>query len=154
MIHLRIAHEGDLPLIMAWRNQEKVYQGFYTQKEPLRWEEHKNWWASRNKDWREFIIVLIENTEMRDVGVVTIGQLDHWSPEIGYFIGEVSLWGSGLGKQAVFLGLEWLKQQGKEYARTTILDNNTRSIKLAKSLGFKRLGKARVGESWYQLKIG
>ena len=152
MIFLRLMNEGDLPLIMAWRSNPLIYQGFFSQKEPLRWEEHKNWWASR-KNWREFIIVLVEDTEMRDVGVVTIGQLDHWSPEVGYFVGNPSDWGKGYGKEGVKLALEWLKKHGKEYAHTTILDNNTRSIRLIESLGFKKLGKAREGESWYQKRL-
>ena len=153
MIILRDATQADLPLIMAWRSHPLNYQGFYQQKEPLKWQEHIDWWESRNKDWWEFVIVLIEGTQMRDIGVLTIGQLDHWCPEIGYFIGETSLWGKGLGKQAVILALDWLKEHGKEYCHTTILDNNARSIRLVKSLGFEKLGQAREGESWYQKRL-
>ena len=111
MIILREATKADLPLIMAWRSNPLCYSGFYQQTEPLKWDEHINWWQSRNQDWREFIIIY----ETRDVGIVTIGQLDHWSPEIGYFVGEVSLWGKGIGKQAVSLALDWLREYGKEY---------------------------------------
>ena len=153
MLFLRKANEADLPLIMSWRSNPLVYQGFYSQRKPLEWAEHYQWWESRNKDWREFIIVLIEGTHMREIGIVTIGQLDHWSPEIGFFIGEVSLWGRGIGKKAVSLGLDWLKEYGKEYCHTTILDDNKRSIRLIKSLGFTRLGKARENESWYQKRL-
>ena len=149
MLNLRQANEDDLPLIMAWRSNPLIYEGFYQQNEPLTWPEHIDWWNSRNKDWRTFIIEL----DNRKVGVVNIGQLDHWSPEIGYFIGEVSLWGQGIGKKAVGLALQWLKEYGKQYAHTTILDNNKRSINLIKALGFRRLGKARDGESWYQIKL-
>lgn len=87
------------------------------------------------------------------IGVVTVGQLDHYEPEIGYYIGEVSLWGKGYGREAVRLGLEYIKEYGRGYCHTTILDSNQRSVKLIKSLGFKRLGKAREGESWYQKKL-
>jgi len=149
MILLRFATEADLPLMLAWRSQEKVYQGFYTQREPLKWEEHIHWFKGRNQDWVTFIIIY----ETRPVGVVVIGQLDHWSPEIGYYVGEVSLWGKGIGKEAVKSALSWIKSGGKEYAHTTILDNNKRSISLIKSLGFKKFGKAREGESWYQRKL-
>lgn len=149
---LRRATESDLPLIMAWRSNPLIYQGFYTQNAPLTWQEHIGWWNSRN-DWREFIILLVEDTDIRPVGVVTIGQLSHWSSEIGYFIGEITLWGKGYGKEAVTLACEWLKKQGKEYAHTTILDDNKRSIRLIGSLGFQYLGKAREGEAWYQKKL-
>jgi len=153
MLFLRYANESDLPLIMAWRSNPLCYAGFYQQKKPLRWEEHYSWWHSRNKDWREFMIVLAEGIVMREVGIVTIGQLDHWSPEIGYYIGEVSLWGKGFGKEAVSLALDWLKEHGKEYCHTTIMDDNERSIQLIKSLRFEYLGKAREGESWYQRRL-
>ena len=149
MLFLRKAVEVDLPLIMAWRSNPLIYQGFYQQTKPLTWEEHIDWWHSRNQDWREFVITLDD----RAIGVVSIGQLDHWSPEIGYLIGEISLWGMGYGKEAVKLACEWLKFEGRQYAHTTILDNNERSIRLIKSLGFEYLGEARKGESWYQKKF-
>lgn len=146
---LRKARKHDLPLVMAWRSNPLIYQGFYTQHEPLRWEEHLNWWQSRNRDWRTFII----EYENRPIGVVTIGQLDHWSPEIGYFIGETSLWGKGIGRQAVQLGLDYIKDYGREYVHTTVLNKNVRSKVLLSNLGFTVLGDAREGEKWYQKKL-
>ena len=148
-VYLRPAELGDLPLMMAWRSSPLVYGGFYTQKQPLDWDEHVAWFKSRNQDWRSFIVLY----GGRPVGVVNIGQLDHWNPEIGYFIGEVSLWGKGIGREAVRLGLEYIKSCGKEYCHTTVLQNNARSIKLLKSLGFKYLGKARKGEVWMTKKL-
>lgn len=153
MIRLRDATQADLTLIMSWRSNPLIYQGFYQQKEPLKWQEHIDWWGSRNKDWWEFIIVLIEGTQVRDVGVLTLGQLDYWEFEIGVMIGEVTLWGKGIAKEAVRLGIEKGKKYGKNYCRTTILDNNERSIRLFKSLGFKRVGDARPGESLYRKEL-
>jgi len=149
MIILREAQRDDYELMMAWRSNPLIYQGFYQQKEPLCWDEHINWLSSRNKDWRTFMVLY----DGRRVGVVTIGQLDHWSPEIGYYIGEISLWGKGVGKQAVNEALEWLKAYGKEYCHTTVLEKNKRSLSLLKSLGFSIFGKARQGEVWLQKKL-
>ncbi len=134
---------------MAWRSNPLVYAGFYSQKAPLTWDEHDSWWRSRNEDWREYIIDLAD----RPVGIVTVGNMDHWAPEVGWAIGEVSLWGKGVGKEAVKYALSELVEAGYQYARTTILDNNGRSIRLAKSLGFHKVGSARKGESWYQIKL-
>lgn len=139
------ATTDDLPLMMAWRSNPLIYAGFYSQKAPLTWDEHINWFQSRNKDWRTFIIIY----EGRKVGVVNLGQLDHWSSELGIFVGEVSLWGKGIGKQAVQLGLNYLKGIGKEYCHTTILDNNKRSIRMFENLGFEFMAKAREGESYW-----
>jgi len=149
-IRLRLAREEDYPLTMAWRSNPLVYKGFYQQEEPLIWEGHIAWYGSRNKDWRSFIVIY----EERPVGCITIGQLDHWQPEIGWYIGEVSLWGKGVGREAVNLGLEYLKSLGYESCHTTILKDNMRSLQLAKSLGFKESGDARDGEIWVVIQLG
>ena len=152
-LYLRELTKDDYELTMTWRSDPDIYQGFYTQTSPLTWEEHINWIQLRNQDWRTFIVVLKEGETERRIGVFTIGQLDHWCPEIGYYIGEKSLWGKGYGKQAVKLGLDYIKNYGREYAHTTVLDSNIRSVNLLLGLGFQKLGPARPGESWYQRKF-
>jgi len=150
-IYLREVTEQDYELMLAWRNDKEISLGFYSQAEgkTISWEEHLNWIESRNKDWRTFIIIY----ENRRIGVLTIGQLDHWCPEIGYYIGEKSLWGKGIVKAAIRLGLEHIKKNGKEYAHTTVKDDNIRSNRVLKSLGFEQTGEAREGETWYQKKL-
>lgn len=153
MILLRKATESDMALILAWRNNPLIYQGYYTQTEPIEWEGHCEWWGRRNSDWREFMVLLKQGDSIREIGAVTFGQLDHWSPEIGYCIGEVSLWGKGYGKEAVNLACEWLKERGYKHTHTTVPKGNERSIRLLKSLKFKYLGEARKGEIWMQKKL-
>lgn len=148
-IKLRKATEDDLPLMMAWRSNPDIYQGFYIQKKPLEWGEHLAWFRTRNSNWRTLIVLY----EERPVGVITIEQLDHWSPEIGYYIGETSLWGKGVGTEAVKLTLDIIRGYGKEYVRADILDSNSRSIGIVTTLGFERLGSTREGGSWYQKKL-
>lgn len=126
-----------------------VYEGFYTQTKPLQWGEHEYWFSTRNQDWRTFIIEYNE----RPVGVVTIGQLDHWNPEIGYYIGEVSLWNCGVGTHAVSLAMDYLERNGYEYCHTTVLKDNKTSLKLLEKLGFSVMGDAREGEIWLTRKL-
>jgi RimJ/RimL family protein N-acetyltransferase len=144
MISLRTATDADLPLMFKWRNQPEVYEGFYSQKEPLTWGEHRNWWYSRPSSWKTFIVY---NDEI-PIGVINLGQLEHWSPEIGWYIGEIDEWGKGYGTEAVRQALLWLKEQGYEYCHTTIKWDNNRSIRLAWNLGFESLCAAREGEMW------
>jgi len=153
-IFLRLSSEADYPLIMAWRNIEKISQGFYTQKQPLTWStEHLKWFQSRPSSWRTFLVILIENDIERPIGVVNIGQLEHFSPEIGYFIGEPTLWGKGYGKEAVRLSINWLIEHGYKYCHTTVKEDNIRSIRLLEALGFEKGMSAREGEVYYQRKI-
>jgi RimJ/RimL family protein N-acetyltransferase len=150
MLSLRLATKDDLPLMMAWRSNPLIYAGFYQQKNPLKWDEHLKWWESR-LNWRVFLCLLDD----RPIGVLNIGQLDHWSPEIGYYIGEISLWDNDYGTQMVQLGIDWLKNYSKsnkhiQSVHTTIKDNNIGSIKIVKRLNFKKGMEARIGEHyWY-----
>ena len=144
-ILLRSATRDDYELLMAWRSDPEIYQGFYSQGKSLVWEEHIKWMESRNQDWRTFIVVY----NGRRVGVVTVGQLDHWNPEIGYYIGEKSLWGHGVGKEVVQAALDWLRNRGYKYCHTTVLKTNKRSVRLLENLGFETGIDARPGEVWY-----
>jgi RimJ/RimL family protein N-acetyltransferase len=146
---LRKATDDDLELIMAWRSNPLVYEGFYSQTAPLTWEEHIIWWYSRNQDWHQFIIL----ADGHDIGVVTIVQCDNWSPEIGFYIGEVSLWGKGYGSRAVGLAEEWLKEKGYVQTHTTVKEDNKRAISLLKHRGWKRAGNARKGELRFEREL-
>ena len=152
---LRLATENDLPLMLAWRSIEKVYQGFYTQgreNRSLNWEEHWKWWHTTS-DWKHWIIQLNDGQRTRDVGVIALRDLCAWNPEMGIYIGEVSLWGHGVGKKALQLALDWLKERSKSHCRTTVLKSNERAIRLFESSEFKRIGGARDGEWSYQINI-
>ena len=131
MIYLRQATFGDLPLIMAWRNNQLVYKGFVQQTNPLVWEEHLNWWNSLKDDQRVFVICYDD----RPVGVVTTND-----NEVGYYIGEVTLWGQGIGTQVVGQVCDWLKDKGTEDVYLRIKDDNIASQRLATKLGFKKEG--------------
>lgn len=143
------ACDSDRELVLAWRNNPLCMAGCYTQgfgnPHPITWEEHAAWWSSR-RNWKEFII----EYKGRKIGVLTIGQLDYWEPEIGIVIGETTLWGLGLGKMALERACDYLRECGRKYTRTTILDNNKRSIKLFEGVGYKKIAPARPGESLYR----
>ena len=153
MISLREATDNDLPLMFKWRNQPEVYQGFYQQTSPLSWGEHRNWWYSRPHTWKTFIIQLIDesldSSEMfKDVGVINIGQMEHWSPEVGWYMGDLKEWRKDYMKEALLQALRWLKERGYKYCHTTIKWENERSMHLAWRLGFQSQCGAREGEIW------
>jgi len=149
MLLLRDATEYDLPLLLAWRNNPLIWEGTYTQRKPLCFEDHKIWWESRNVDHRSFMVLFVKGTSVRPVGVLHISPLDYWSPEIGIIIGEVSLWNKEVGTDAFRLGCEWLKEQGYKWTSTTILKTNKGAIRLLEKLNFKYTCEARKGELRY-----
>jgi RimJ/RimL family protein N-acetyltransferase len=136
MINLRASKEKDLELIMAWRSNSLVYQEFPCQHSPLAFEEHYNWWKSQ-KNWRQWIISYGEGKYARDVGEVNVQNLNTDCPEIGYLIGEIPLWGKGVGKQAVNKALDWLRKKGYKKVSAKVLDKNEGSKRLLYNLGFK-----------------
>jgi len=145
-LKLRELRREDWELLLAWRNNPILYKGFYSQafsNSLIEWEDHVKWIESR-ANWKHFII----EYEGRRIGSVTIGWLDSWTPELGYYVGEIPLWGKGLGKQAVRMAMDWLKEQGYKYCHTTVIKDNERSLGLLKGLGFWIQGDARENEVW------
>ena len=150
MISLREANNDDIAFWLAIRNHPDVYPGFYQQRKTgvIKWEDHCVWWYSRPSTWKKFIVQL----DGQDCGIVSFGQLDHWSPEIGYSI-HPAVQGEGHGTEAVKMALEKLKEWGYGYCHTTVLKDNERSLKLLKRLGFDILGDAREGELWLSKRL-
>ena len=154
MLLLREANNSsDRGLVCAWHSNPIVFAGFYTIRKPLTWEEHYHWWFEVSKNWKKFMVVLIEDYTFREIGFIRIAPLEDFSPQTAVTIGEVSLWGKGYGKQALQLALDWLRDKGYKHTHTSILSNNWRAIRLYESLGFKQYGEAREGEQWYQRKL-
>ena len=152
-VSLRPTTEKTLPLTLAWRNQSAVYEGAYTQEASLTWEEHYTWWKTRGPWWRFWIIQVTDETGTRDVGVVNFGQLEHWNPELAYYVGEVSLWGKGVAEEALKLALEWLRERGYCRTHTTVKEDNSRSTGLLTKMGFRRTIPARKGEWYWELDL-
>lgn len=154
IVTLREATDDDMELVMAWRSNTELSKFYYQQgPRPLTWGEHYRWWKSRY-NWKMFIIQVNDNVMTRSVGMLTFSGLDGWSPDTGIYIGEIMSWGKGYARQALKLGLEWLKDAGYKKAHATILNNNVRSIRLFESLGFKNVGEARDNrESYYTISL-
>ncbi len=155
IVLLREAQVSDAELILAWRSIPEVYHGLYTQRKEnrvLTWAEHWKWWKTRYT-WKVFIIQVNDGETTRSVGYVNLGQLDHWKPEVGLVIGETTLWGQGIAKQALLLAIEWLKGKGYKRVHTSILKDNEGSMKLFQSVGFNIVGEARDGEWEVELRI-
>jgi len=150
MIYLRDATNADMSLVLAWHSNPLVYEGFYSTNAPIDWETHYRWWTFTTKDWKKFMVILVEDDIERPIGLVRISPLESWSPEIGFSIGEVSLWGKGYGTKAIELACEWMRKQGYKGVHTTVLETNARALGLLRGLGFEPFGRARKGEWWLQ----
>jgi RimJ/RimL family protein N-acetyltransferase len=149
-VELRELQATDLELLMAWRSNPILYEWFYDQAGPLHWEEHYNWWINRRnrKDW---IIVFNGEFKKRDVGSVNISMLNSDYPEIGIFVGEISLWGKGIAQKALEIAIEYLKNEKYSGATARVMNENIRSNNLFLKSGFNKVGMNEKGEELYKL---
>jgi len=153
-ISIRQVTDNDLELLLAWRSNPFIYQYFYVQRRsgPLKWEEHLNWWESRENriDW---IVYMHDGEWQRAVGSVNVTNLDTNTPEVGVYIGEITLWGRGVGKNSVFLVMDWLKKMKYKKVIARIMKKNIRSVGLFESIGFRKVGEARSQEWLYTCSL-
>jgi spore coat polysaccharide biosynthesis predicted glycosyltransferase SpsG len=151
-VSIRQATDEDLELIMAWRSNPMIYENFSLQNAPLIWNEHHNWWI-RRKDRVDWIIMLDDGTKMRAVGSVNASGFSIGKPEIGVFVGEVTLWGKSVGRSSVRLVVNWLREIGHSMVYARVMKHNVRSMKLFESLGFSKLEVTDEGEWLYGIQL-
>jgi len=147
-VEFRPATEDDLELLMAWRSHPELYKYFYAQEGPLQWQEHINWWSKRNNR-RDWVIVVSTDGKWRDVGNINLSKLDTETPEVGVFIGEVTLWGEGIATKAVEFAVDWLRTRDYSGAKARILEENKASKQVFERNGFRRSDIARENEYEY-----
>ena len=149
---LKKIEDKDLELLMSWRSNPEVYKWFYIQKEPLKWKEHYSWWLSR-KNRIDWIILYDGEFRIRKIGSINVSDMRSDTPEVGLLIGESSFWGKGVGKKAVKLALNYLREKRYKKACANVLDTNIASKKLFESLGFQSKGFHRDREIHYEIKL-
>lgn len=166
-VSLRPVCEFDLPLLLAWAHIDKIWEFMPSSRkgEVLTWERHLEWWRNR-RDRMDYIIEF----ESRPVGVLHLishSNYPHLEPhwqEIGLYIGEIGLWGKGVGTGAVNQAVDLMRKgnammqdrhqrKGADYLRAVIHPDNARSIALFTKAGFKKVGPGRSGQDRYELSL-
>jgi len=140
---------SDLELLLAWRSNPLIYENFLLQDSPLIWETHYDFWVS--KTHRVDYMIFYQN---RRVGHVAISKTNTEFPEIGIMIGEIGLWGRGLGAEilSMTLKLDFLKNYIGLIAK--IKKSNLRSVKLFEKNGFVcDLDYISNGDTWGTYKL-
>jgi len=138
-IHITPMRRNELELVYAWRSNPHVYCYFQEQDGPLQWEEHIEWYETRDPDRHDFII----HYAGRKVGIINI------DPEksVGVYIGEVSARGQGVATAA----LNWLCNRFAEQVPlfAEVHQENDASKRLFEQCGFRK--NERDGK-WIQYK--
>ncbi len=138
-VRLRLLAEQDLPLTLAWRNQDAIRRWFfYSQRLTL--EQHAAWFARYQQRDDDFVFI-IEERNTRPIGQAALYNID-WhggTAEFGrLMIGAADAAGRGLAREAtaaiVALAFE---QLGLQEVHLEVLPGNVRAIKVYESCGFE-----------------
>lgn len=145
-VRLRLLEEADLPMTLAWRNQDHIRRWFLTSS-VIPEERHRAWWEQYRERDDDFVFV-IEATEdgQRPVGQVALYAVD-WAAGRAEFgrlmIGDAQTAGRGLAKLATAclvdtaLGPWQLNEITLE-----VRCDNLRAIAIYEACGFSTVGEA------------
>lgn len=146
---LRLLEEDDLPMTLAWRNQDHIRRWFF-HSEIIVPVDHRAWYEGyRDRD--DDFVFLIEETRMlrRAVGQVALYNID-WTGRRGEYgrlmIGDMEARGRGLALEATeTLADEALGAWGLEEIYLEVYADNIAAIRLYERSGFKL--RMRQGET-------
>ena len=145
-VRLRAVERADLPLAVQFLNDPDVLLWF-GKLAPLGMEDEITWYERMRQD--DHVINFAMEVAVRYVGGCGLINIDHVHrrAEMGVFVGDKSLWGRGVGSEAITLvmdyGFDYLNLH-RIYLRT--FAGNTRAIRVYEGLGFQHEGRFRDAE--------
>ena len=145
-IRLRLLEEADLPMTLAWRNQDHIRRWFL-RSDVITPEQHAAWYAAYKARDDDFVFVIEETATLgRPVGQVALYRID-WSRGTAEFgrllIGDSAAAGHGLATLATATLIdEACSNWGVNEIVLTVLAGNTRALAAYEACGFKETGRA------------
>ena len=160
IVNLREITYEDLSIMLAWAWIPEIWKYMPTSREGERllWEEHLKWFRSRKNriDW----LVILNNLDgpissKRPVGEIHVCDDESGIPEIGMYLGEVGIWGKGVGGLALGLAIDQLVILNYGKVRAQIHPENVISKALFMKKGFRLLPMevGRNGQQVYELDL-
>ncbi len=144
-VRLRLLEQRDLPLTLAWRNQEQIRKWFFF-SDIIAPEQHRAWfdlYRTRNDD---FVFVIEDVWSIyRPVGQVAVYGID-WQARRGEFgrlmIGEADARGKGFANEATRLITSMaFDMLGLNEVYLAVLNDNVSAIKTYLACGFEEIGR-------------
>lgn len=137
---LRTVEEQDLPVLLAWRNTERIRNAMYS-NHVITWQEHYEWFQ-RSQDEQypnKHYVFLQGHTPLGVVNFTDITML-HKRLTWGFYIGEASA-PRGAGVMMATLALnKAFEEFGMHKICGEVLLDNIKSINYHERLGFVREG--------------
>ena len=144
-VRLRLLEEPDLPLTLAWRNQDHIRRWFF-HSAVITPEQHRAWWE-RYKDRDDDFVFVIEEIETlkRPVGQVSLYNINWVSGRAEFgrlMIGDEGARGKGVARLATerLVG-EALGPWGLSEVRLEVLADNGSALAIYTACGFSETGR-------------
>lgn len=140
-VRLRLLEEADLPMTLAWRNQDHIRKWFF-HSDIITPVQHRQWWEGYTDRDDDFVFVIEETETLKTaVGQVSLYRID-WdlrSAEFGrLLIGDTRATGQGLATAASARLLAEATQRWKlERIRLEVQCGNGAAIKIYRHCGFR-----------------
>jgi RimJ/RimL family protein N-acetyltransferase len=145
-LRLRLLEERDLPLTLAWRNQDHVRRWFFSPA-AITPGEHRAWYAGYRRRDDDFVLII----ERRGATPGPIGQIALYhvdskakTGELGrLMIGPPEALGKGLAREAAGALLAAARERlGLEEVHLEVYAQNARAIAVYAACGFRVVGRA------------
>jgi RimJ/RimL family protein N-acetyltransferase len=138
-VRLRLLEEADLPMTLAWRNQDHIRTWFFS-SDLISPEQHRAWFQ-QYKDRDDDFVFVIEETETlkRPVGQSSLYHID-WAADHAEFgrlmIGDGEARGLGLARLATERLVDEAQRWGLRELTLEVLESNQRAVAVYVACGF------------------
>ena len=131
---LREASTGDLDITFEWASSEELRR-FSFNKNPVKKEEHRDWFMKKINDKDCEFYMLIQNNDA--MGYVRFDIYEQDKALISYLVAS-SYQGRGYGTKMLSMGIETLRKKRPEirYLQGSVLNENIPSMAIFEKLDF------------------
>lgn len=144
-IRLRPLTEADLPLTLAWRNQDHIRRWFFY-SDIIQPEQHRAWFEQYRTRADDFVFIIVEKETNTPIGQVALYRIDRVQQQAEFgriMIGEASASGKGYAKAATQLIVQrfGFEQLGLRRIYLEVFANNAPAIAVYEKCGFRQVGE-------------
>ena len=136
-IELKELTEVDLELVRKWRNSDDVANHMYTDSH-ITSEDQIKWFHQLNKETTRYWLIMYNG---RKLGLAYVTEISrslnscYW----GFYLGDSSTRGAGIGAKVEFNVLEYVfNHLGLNKLRCEVFVHNYRVVKMHEKFGFRR----------------
>ena len=140
-VQLRLLSAADLPLTLAWRNQDQIRRWF-VHSDVLTWDQHHAWFQRYAERDDDFLFVIEDTVRLRrPVGQVGLYRLD-WQVRTAEYgrimIGDPAGQGSGCASEATALLLDFAFREWRlSRVDLDVYADNERALRVYLHCGFE-----------------